>query len=348
MKLNPIKTIIAVSMLSGLTLAQTSLTLPVAIQTALSQSPEIKTQTATTANTQKDLATKSADPTTLIFPLTQAQQAVALEGLKLKQKRIEISSDVASAFFVVQESQLALDLKRAQLELDKRNLDIAKAKLADKNTTALEVQRVRNTVASSTRSAKDAVAQLAIQNLRLKNLLGQTTKNTLNVSPQLPVITNRCAALPLSDSLNKQIPALFQLSQMVELNELNVRLSNNDYTPATLLRDNTVALENARLNASNQHQNFLVALSDAERAVGDAEEALAVAQEDFDNQKITLTQDQARYKSGAISLISLKQTELEMLRQTLALKQTQDAYYRSIFNLSNASGTDCTGLVGAQ
>lgn len=337
--------ILCVLVLSALATAQAqapALTLPQALERALAQNPELANQRATLANARADLAAKQADPSTLVVPLTQAKNSAALEEARTAQKQLEVLQSVLSAYAALYEAQENVKVLEAQLALDARNLEVAKAKLEAKNGTALEVAKAESTLAASRQSLADARASLPILAARLETLLGQPAGGATRVTPPPAFQEVKLDPGALEQGLAR-LPSLLQAAQSVELAELNVRLADNDYTPAATLRDARASLENARRSLDNARQNALTTLRDAYRAVQNALEKVRIAQKELANDEATLKQDQARFNSGTISRVQLQGSEVALTRSRLAYQQAVNGYFKALAALSVAAGVDVTG-----
>jgi outer membrane protein len=323
--------------------AQTTLlTLPQALERALLQNPDLANQRATLANARADLAAKQADPSTLIVPLTQAKNSAALEETRTAQKQLEVMQAVISAYTALHEAQENVKVLEAQLALDSRNLEIAKAKLEAKNGTALEVAKAESTLAASRQNLSDAKAQLPILAARLEALLGQGANGTTRVAPP-PAFQEVKLELGVLEQGLSRLPSLLQAAQSVELAELNVRLADNDYTPAATLRDARANLENTRRNLETARQNALTTLRDAYRSAQNALEKVRIAQKDLANDETSLEQDQARFASGTISRVQLQSSEVALIRSRYAYQQAVNGYFKALAALSVAAGVDVTG-----
>ena len=323
--------------------AATALNLEGATKLALERNTDLVTSRATLANARADLAVKEADPTTLIVPLTQAKNTVALNAVQLEAQKLSVFSSVLTAYINLFEAQENLAVLEAQTSLDLRNLEIAKAKLAARNGTALDVSKAESTVSSSKQSFADAKAQIPVLSNRLELVIG--AKGDLAASDNLAKLDVKLDAAALEAGLESRIGSVLQAAQNVSLAELNVRLSDNDFTPLNTLRDNQATLENSKRSLETSKANAVNTLRDAIRNASNARERVGISAKDLDNAKSNLEQDQARFKGGSISRITLQQTELAYTKALYSQTQAVDAYWRNLATVSTVSGVDVIGLV---
>jgi outer membrane protein len=329
----------------GLTAAQQgALTLESAMTQAFTKGPDLASSQATLKNAQADLVAKQADSSTLVVTLTQARQTVTLNTTQLEAQKLGVMSNVLTAYLNLYESQERIKVLTAQLDLDTRSLDVTKAKLAAKNGTQLDVSKAESTLSASKQNLVDAKAQLPILSNRLEVLLG-TTANNLSVSAPPAFKETKMDQTSLETGLEKRLPSVLQAAQTVELANLNVRLSDNEYTPPATLRDFKSQLENAGRTLDTTRTNAVTGLRDAVRSVTDALEKVRIANQNLQNAESSLTQDQTKFKSGTISKLNLQTTEVTTLNSRFASLQATDTYLKALAALSVTSGVDQTGLV---
>ena len=334
--------LLAISLTVSVALAQ-ALNLEGAVRQAVSQGPDLASSLATLQNAKADLMAKESDPSTLIVPLTQARNTAALNQVQVDAKRLEVMSNVMGAYLNLFEAQENIKVLEAQIALDSRNLEIAKIRLAARNGTQLDVSRSENTLGASRQSSADARANLSILSNRLEVLLGVSTGN-LTVSPPPAFKEVKFDLAALEANLETRLPSVLQLAQVVQISELSVKLSDNDYTPPTTLRDNKTALENAQRNLATIKKSAVTQLRDAARGTLNALEQVRLRANDRDNAKEALAQDNLKFKSGTIAKLQLQQSEVAALRSRFTYAQATNLYWRSVAALSVASGVDQTGL----
>ncbi len=319
-----------------------------AIKNVLAQGPDIATSRATLENAQADQRAKESDPSTLVLQLTQARNTVELNTAQFNLKKLEVTQSVTTSYLSLYEAQENIKLLEAQLALDTRSLEIAKAKLVAKNGTQLDVNRAESTLSSSKQNLADAKAQLPILSNRLEVLLGSKSAGNVTVGAP-PAFKERAINIAsLEANLEKRLPSVLQVAQNVTLSELNVQLADNDYTPPVTLRDAKTNLDNAKRNLATANSNAVTGLRDAYRSVQNALERVRISKVDLNNAEESLSQDQAKFKSGTISRFQLLQSEVSALRSKFAANQANNTYLRTLTSLSISSGVDTAGLLGGQ
>jgi outer membrane protein TolC len=153
-------------------LAQNSLTLVQALSQAYSRGPLLQSAQATLQNATLQLNALKADPSTLIVALTQAEHNARLAQVNLEATRLSVMQSVVNAYIGLYEAQQNVALFQAQVALNQRNLEVARARQAAGNATALDVSRAQTTLDSARQSLTNAQSQLPVLAAQLATLLG--------------------------------------------------------------------------------------------------------------------------------------------------------------------------------
>jgi outer membrane protein len=331
----------------GTSLAQTgttNLSLPEALELAWKQNTDIANAQNTLQNAKADLVAKQTDPSTLIQAMTNAQNSVEIEQVRLNARRLEVQQSVMTAYFNLLEAQHNVELQQAQLALDERNLEIQKAKLTAKNATALDVSRAESTVASSRQTLSDAKLQLPVLSNKLEPLLGMSSNSMVVVKAGMEFSNLGVALAQLESGLDNRVTSVLQAAQQVETNSLSVRLADNDYTAPATLRDAKTNLENSQRSLETSRRTALTNLRDAYRSTLNNIEQVKIKQKDLQNSEDSLEQDQARFKAGQISRYTLQQTEVSLKRAQYSHLQAVHNYHKSLASLSVQAGLNTTSL----
>ena len=334
--------IIAMAILGVFSLAQgQNLELSQAVSLAMQNNLEIKNQQASLESAAADLAAATADPSTLIIPLTQAQNSVQLQTVQLEQTKLTVLQSLVASYTSLQEAQSAVNLQNNQLTIDNKNLEIAKTKFGSRNATSLDVSQASTTASTSKQTLRDLQAQLPILAAKLESLIGLPAKGSSRANP----VVFKTIETPsnLSASLKDSLPTLLQSAQSVDLARLQVSLADNDFTPTATLRDAKTALEAAIRSQSTVEQNAQNSLSDALRVLDNAKENLSNVQENWDNANSSYLVDQTKYKNGLISKVQLDQNALSVQKANQGRQQSIDGYVKAVVALSVASGKNLTG-----
>ncbi|MBZ9713558.1 TolC family protein [Deinococcus multiflagellatus] len=321
----------------------TALTLPSAVARALAQGVDVTSARASLQKAQANLRAVRADPTSLITTLTQAEQEVAAQAAVLDAAKLGAAQAAISGYLSAYEGAARVTLAGAQVGLSERNLKIAQARLAARTATALDVSRAQNALNSDRQDLASARASLPVLEASLARTLNLQGDLNLSAPPAAPKLSVTLAALQAG--LEKRLPSLVQAANGAALAALQVRLSDNDYTPARTLEDARVAAQNAQRTLDDALRAAQTGVRDAYRAAQDAQERVALAREALQNARTALTQAQARLKAGTAAAVEVQQAQLQVSQAEFSLTQAQGGVWRALAGLGTASGVDVTGLV---
>ncbi|WP_027882450.1 TolC family protein [Meiothermus rufus] len=335
----------ALTLLLGLALAQNNLTLVQALSQAYRQGPSLQSAQATLQNAILQRTALEADPSTLIVSLTQARQNATLAEVNLEATRLSVMQSVVNAYISLYEAQQNLALFQAQVALNQRNLEVARARLAAGNATALDVARAQTTLDSSRQALTNAQAQIPVLAAQLATLLGLSDLGNVNIAPPPSPPALEANLEALRQGLFQRLPGVLQAQQAVELAELNVKLADNDYTPAVQLNTAKTNLENNQRALQTAQQNALTSLSNAYQAAQSAYKSIALAQANVDNARKVVEQSQAALRAGTISALQLQADQVSLQSAQYSLTQAMGNYWKALAAFSVAAGQDFTGLV---
>ena len=337
---------VSLLLVGALAAAQVSATsLESAVKTAFAKGAELASSTQTLQTARSDLNKLQSDPTTLVVSLTQGQQAVTLANVQLASSRITVLGNVTTAYLNLYEAQQNLEVLTAQVALETRNLEVTKAKLAQKNGTELDVRKSENTLSNAKQNLANQKAQLPTLSNKLEVLLGSDLKGDLTVADPPAFKEVKYDLANLEKSLDTSLPTVLQAVQSLELAALNVRLADNDYTPSNTLSDAKDSQTTARRNLETARKNGFTNLRDAARNVASTLEAIRIARVSLQNDSDSLKQDQQRFKNGSLSRVQLQSSEVAVLKSAYSLTQAQNSYTKALNALSLAAGQDITGVI---
>ncbi|MFC5848986.1 TolC family protein [Deinococcus petrolearius] len=345
------KTRPALALLTALTLsaaqAQTALTLtlPSAVARALDSGPDVTTARANLQKAQANLRAVRADPTSIITTLTQAEQGAAAGLAALNAAKLNVAQTVITQYVAASEAAGRVGLNTAQVALDTRNLQIAQARLAARVATALDVSRVQTALNSDRQELADAQAQVPVLRAGLARTLGLPAGTALTLAPLPTPPADNAGVATLQSGLNTRLSALVQAAQGAELAALQVRVANNDYTPARTLQDAQVALANAQRSFDDASRAAATGVRDAARAVTNARQQIGVAQAQARNAQTALAQAQARLRAGTAAAVEVQQAQVQAQQADFGVQQAQGGLWRALAGLGVASGLDQTRLV---
>lgn len=324
--------------------AQTRLTLPDAVSRATLNGPDVTTARANLQKAQANLRAVRADPTSIITTLTQAELDVTAQAATLSGTKLNVAQTVIGQYVAAYQAEQSAALGRAQVALDERNLQIARARLQAKVATQLDVNRAQTALNTSRQSLSDAQAQLPVLKSQLARSLGLGTSDLRLASPPTPPRVNLSLAT-LQGGVATRLPSLVQAQNGVALAQLQVRLASNDYTPARTLSDAQTALANAQRSLNDAQRGVGNGVSDAYRAVQNAQEQVNIARQQAQNAQTALSNAQARLRAGTAAAIEVQQAQVQAQQAQDGVAQAQGGVWRALAGLSAASGTDVTGLV---
>lgn len=330
--------------LSGMAQNPGPLSLEKVLEAAFQGNPTLQSAQVALQNAEIQLKAKEQDPTTLILDLTQARQAYALSQGNLAYTRLQVLRDVVNAYLSLFENQQNIGVLKAQVALAERNLQVAKARQAAGNATSLDVARAQATLDTARQNLATAQGQTPILAAQLAVLLGLSDLGPTPLAPPPEPPRLQVDLETLSRGVLEKLPQVLQAQQAVAYNELQVKLYDNDYTPALALKTAQLSLQNNRKALSVAEQNALTSLKNAYQAAQAAYGAIALAQSSLENAKKVLEQDQAAYRAGTVSALQVETDQVSVLTAEYSLLQAKNAYWRALLALSLAAGEDLTGL----
>ncbi|GAA4019402.1 TolC family protein [Deinococcus rubellus] len=343
-------TLNALALLATLSLAaqasaqtSTALSLPDAVTRALASGPDTTTSRANLQKAQANDKAVRADPTSIITDQVSAQQGLASAQVNLSNTKLTVMQTVVTQYLAIYEAEQRTDLNTAQVNYYSRSLQIAQARLAAKVATQLDVTKAQNSLSSNQQELADAKAQRPIAAAQLAKTLGlgQTAIN-VKAPPAPPQLSAALASLQAG--LDGRLPTLVQAANTVQSAQLQVKVSDNDYTPARTLQDAQTALSNAQRDLDSGRKAALTSLNDAYRAAQNAREQVGISAASLAAQQTTLNQAQAKLKAGTAAAVDVQNAQVQLLSAQFALAQAQDNFWKALAALSVAAGKDVTGL----
>ncbi|GHG28486.1 transporter [Deinococcus indicus] len=331
---------------TGLASAQTGrLTLQGAVTRALESGADVTTARANLQKAQANLRAVRADPTTPVTTLTQAEQDVAGQAATLAATKLATAQTVITQYLGASDTAERLSVAAAQVALSERQLKIAQARLAARVATTLDVSRAQNALNGDRQDLQSAREQLPVLEAQLARSLNLPagTDLTLSAPPAPPKLSVTLAALQAG--LDKRLPALVQAANGSVFAALQVKLADNDYTPARTLEDARVSAQNAQRSLDDATRNAATQVRDAYRTVQDAQERVALARESLANTQTSLTQAQARLKAGTAAAVDVQQAQVQAQQAALNVTQASGNVWKALAALGSAAGLDVTGLV---
>ncbi|GAA5504418.1 hypothetical protein Dxin01_04188 [Deinococcus xinjiangensis] len=323
--------------------AQTTTTATNAVAAALSNNADVKTAQANLDKAQAANKAAQADPSSLVAAKLSASSALSLAQASLRGAKLSTLQSTVSAYTALLEAQQNVEVQTLQVQVDTKGVQVAQTKLNIGNATNLDVQNAQNTLSASQQALADAKAQVTLASGKLATLTGLNSGVRAASVPTVP---------KLSVSLATLRNGLGNLASMVSANndvasaQLNVKLANNDFTPARTLQDAQTALANAQRGLQSAQSSTNQALASAYQTAQNSYDLLGVAQNREAAAQKTYNQDAARLKSGTISAVELQNTQLTLKKAQYSRLQAQDNVLEALATLSVAAGQNLTGIGG--
>ncbi|GGL87117.1 transporter [Deinococcus aerolatus] len=315
-----------------------------AVTAALTNNADVKTAQANLDKAQAANRAAQADPSALVAAKQGASGGESLAQAALRGARMNTLQSTVTAYTGLLEAQENVALQTLQVSVDSKAVQVAQVKQGIGNATALDVTNAQNTLSGSQQNLADAKAQVTLASARLSTLTG------LGSGVRAAGVAN---VPKLSTSLSKLQAGLGTLASQVSASndlaaaQLNVKLADNDFTPARTLQDARTALSNAQRSVDSAAKNATQTLASAYQTAQNSYELLGVAQAREAAANRTYTQDAARLKSGTISAVELQGSQLALKKAQYSRLQAQDNVLEALAALSVASGQNLTGIGGA-
>ena len=324
--------------------AQTALSAGSAVTAALNSSSDVKTAQANLDKAQAASRAAQADPSTLVAAKLSASNAEKLSQAGLRAAKLSSLQSAISAYTALLEAQENVEVQTLQVQVDTKSVQVAQVKLGIGNATTLDVTNAQNTLAASTQTLADARAQVNLAAAKLGTLTGLGSGVRAGSAITAPKLSATLAAL--QGSLGN-LSSLISAANDVASATLNVKLADNDFTPARTLQDAKTALANAQRSQDSAQKTAGQTLASAYQAAQNAYELQQVALSREAAAQKTYTQDSARLRSGTISAVELQATQLTLKKAQYSRLQAQNNVTEALAALSVAAGQNLTGIGGA-
>ncbi|TNM68667.1 TolC family protein [Deinococcus radiopugnans ATCC 19172] len=349
--MNPTKTRNRVLLTASLLLLPAALaqgapavTASAAVTAALTNNADVKTAQANLDKAQAANRAAQADPSALVAAKLSASGGQAQAQAALRGARLNTLQSTVTAYTALLEAQENVALQTLQVSVDSKAVQVAQVKQGIGNATALDVNNAQNTLSGSQQNLADAKAQVGLASARLSTLTGLGGGVRAAGVATVPKLSTTLSRLQAGlGTLTSQVSANNDLAAA----QLNVKLADNDFTPARTLQDARTALANAQRGVDSAAKSAAQALASAYQTAQNSAELLGVAQAREAAALKTYTQDAARLKSGTISPVELQTSQLSLKKAQFARLQAQDNVLEALAALSVASGQNLTGIGGA-
>jgi len=285
-----------------------------------------------------------ADPSALVAVKLSASGGQTQAQAALRGARLNTLQSTVTAFTALLEAQENVNLQTLQVAVDSKAVQVAQVKQNVGNATALDVEGAQNTLSGSQQNLADAKAQVGLASARLATLTGLGSGVRATGVANTPKLSTTLSKLQAGlGTLTSQVSATNDLAAA----QLNVKLADNDFTPARTLQDARTALANAQRSLDSAVKSATQTLASAYQTAQNSSELLGVAQAREAAALKTYNQDAARLRSGTISPVELQNSQLALKKAQFARLQAQDNVLEALAALSVASGQNLTGIGGA-
>lgn len=329
----------------GVAAAQTTpnVTAAAAVTAALTNNADVKTAQANLDKAQAASRAAQADPSALVAAKLNASGGESQAQAALRGARMNTMQSTVTAFTALLEAQENVALQTLQVSVDSKAVQVAQVKRGIGNATALDVNNAQNTLSGSQQNLADARAQVSLASARLSTLTGLGSGVGAAGAVTAPKLSTTLGKLQAGlNTLTAQVSANNELAAA----QLNVKLADNDFTPARTLQDARTALANAQRSVDSASKSSTQTLASAYQTAQNSYELLSVAGARETAASRTYTQDAARLKSGTISAVELQLSQLALKKAQFARLQAQDNVLEALAALSVASGQNLTGIGG--
>lgn len=326
--------------------AAQAVTLAGAVGSALANNPDVRSAQNSLQEAQANLRARESDPSTLILDLTQARGNLTRAQAQLAAARLSALQNVVTAYTALLEAQENSRVQEQQVAFDRRNLEVARVRLQNRNATPLDVRRAETTLADSEATLVNLRGQLPVLSLQLSRLSGGSSVGlrASGLPPSLPGLSVTLAGL--LSGIENRASDLVGARLTVEVDQLNVRLSDNDFTPQRTLQNFQTTLANDVRALEDAAREKRRSVQDAYRSAQSALAQVEVARATEANARATAQQNQTRFAAGTISALDLQNGQVALRRAEFTRLQAQTAVLRALAALSVAAGQDVTGLTG--
>lgn len=329
----------------GVAAAQTTptVTASAAVTAALTNNPDVKTAQANLDKAQAANRAAQADPSALVAAKLGASGGESQAQAALRGARMNTMQNTVTAFTALLEAQENVELQTLQVSVDSKNVQVTQVKQGIGNATALDVNNAQNTLSGSQQNLADARAQVSLASARLSTLTGLGSGVGAAGAVSAPKLSTTLSKLQAGlNTLTAQVSANNDLAAA----QLNVKLADNDFTPARTLEDARTALANAQRSVDSASKSSTQTLASAYQTAQNSYELLSVAGARETAASKTYMQDASRLKSGTISPVELQLSQLALKKAQFARLQAQDNVLEALVALSVASGQNLTGIGG--
>lgn len=273
----------------------------------------------------------------------RAENARKNAARALAAKRQGLMLDVDSAYYALVAAQERLAIRQKAEEQAKENLRIVKLKFDSGLASKLEVLAAEIQLARASSDVRSAQNDLEMAALGLKQVLGiDLGARVVAVDSAVPVGGDVDFEKGLALALESR-PEIVQARETLEIAELEVKFSDNDYTPELTKRLNQNSLEKARIQLDEVRRAVYVETRRLYLAVRGAEEAMKIAAAAAEQAEENYRVMKLRYEYGMEIASSLLGAQVDLTEAKLGALQAVMNYNTARLRYENYVGYPADG-----
>jgi outer membrane protein TolC len=305
---------------------------------------------ATSSVKDAELALAQAEATSLTRPSpTSVYQArvsleVAKKNLDIAKQDAVLSAD--QQYYSLLKAEHLVSISEQALDLAEKQLEIAKAKERVGMATKLDLIRAENQVASAQNSVASATLNRDLAMVALNQAIGFAPETVLRLRDEFS--HEETGDLGLEASIAFALEHRVEIAQAqssVEAADMNVTLSDNDFTPRLTYERAKLAAEDARVRLEEQKNKIsmtvrqaYVALKQAEAKVQLTAKKVAEAEENLRVTQLLFEADMATNLDVLTAQNQYTQSRIDALQAVYDYNVARSQFKRAIGDTSIENG----------
>lgn len=273
----------------------------------------------------------------------RAENARKNAARALAAKRQDLMLDVDSAYYALVAAREKLAIRQKAEEQAKESLRIVKLKFDSGLASKLEVLAAEIQLARASSEACSAQNDLEMAELGLKQMVGvDLATRVIALDSAVPLKGDVDFEEGLAPALANR-PEIMQAREALEIAELEVKFSDNDYTPDLTKRLNRNNLEKARIQLEEVRRAVYVETRRLYLAVRGAEEAMKIASAAAGQAEENYRVMKLRYEYGMEIANSLLGAQVDLTEAKLGALQAIMNYNTARLRYENYVGYPADG-----
>ena len=274
------------------------------------------------------------DPLAIKPELLEAQLAAEATRINLTASKLEVRKSLIRELFAWQEATGTLELTKLKKSLFEANLNSALVRFKSGAINQLEVAKVEADAKSASIDQENAQTDLEGAASLLTTRLGSLPNANVTMGA-----TEKPQRAPLEAALINH-PRVIDARARLDRSKLDLEIKDNEYSAAVDVTNAKTTLINAQKGFDDSKvivkavfSNAWDAYINAGKAIPVRERARGVAKEDLEAQ-------QARFKKGLVSKLSVQQAQLGFAQTESLLEQAQHRLTLAVVDISLAANND--------